>query len=117
MERGSALADQDVAGDDLLAAELLDAEALALGVAAVTSLAACFFLCHGTCAGLAHDLLDLDLREILTVTLFLVRILAAAVLDDADLLAAAVAHDFRRDLAAGHRRRAELVLVAVGDHE
>src|SRR5690349_15048401 len=54
MELRAALAHQDVAGDDALAAELLEAEALGLRIAAVTGTAACFFMCHGIFAGLAH---------------------------------------------------------------
>src|ERR1044072_661736 len=45
---GAALAHDDVAADDALAAELLHAEALRLGIAAVTRRAACFLMCHGS---------------------------------------------------------------------
>src|SRR5690348_12563244 len=43
---GAALAHDDVAGADGLAAELLHAEALALTVAAVAGRAACLLMCH-----------------------------------------------------------------------
>src|SRR6188768_2893395 len=43
---GAALADQDVAGQHLLAAEALDAQPLAVGIAAVARGAACFLVCH-----------------------------------------------------------------------
>src|SRR3954447_18172560 len=43
---GAALADQDVAGENLLTAEALHAQALAVGIAAVARGAACFFVCH-----------------------------------------------------------------------
>src|ERR1043165_8932102 len=46
MELGAALADQDVARDHDLVAELLHAQALAGGIAAVTRTAACFLMCH-----------------------------------------------------------------------
>src|SRR5271170_838695 len=42
----AALANQDVARKHILAAEFLDAETLGMRVAAVTSTAACFFVCH-----------------------------------------------------------------------
>jgi len=42
----AALPAQDVARNDVLAAVAFDAEAFALGIAAVTCRAACFFLCH-----------------------------------------------------------------------
>src|SRR5690349_16832028 len=45
---GATLANQDVAREDLLAAEALHAQALAVGIAAVTRGAACFFVCHRT---------------------------------------------------------------------
>src|SRR5262249_15892139 len=60
---------------------------------------------------------DLHFREVLPVTLLLVIVLAAAVLDDADLVAAAVGHDFAADLAALDGRRANGELVAVADQE
>jgi hypothetical protein len=44
--RRAALAHQDVPGEHLLAAELLDAEALRLGLAPVLGTAACFLVCH-----------------------------------------------------------------------
>src|SRR5687767_71766 len=44
--RRAALAHQDVAGQHLLAAELLDAEPLRLGLAPVLGTAACFLVCH-----------------------------------------------------------------------
>src|SRR5690349_4823527 len=48
--RGAALANQDVAGENGLTAELLHAETLAVRFAAVTSAAACLFMCHGCLA-------------------------------------------------------------------
>src|SRR5579859_7506220 len=47
MELGATLAHQDVAGDDDLAAELLDAETAASGIAPVARGAACLFMGHG----------------------------------------------------------------------
>src|SRR4051812_10212889 len=44
---GAALTHQDVAGNDGLAAELLDAEAAAFGIATVAGRATCFLVCHG----------------------------------------------------------------------
>src|SRR5689334_915490 len=45
---GAALADQDVARQDLLAAEALHTETLAVGIAAVARGTACFLVCHRT---------------------------------------------------------------------
>src|SRR5690606_23272617 len=47
MPLGAALTDDDVAGDDGFAAELLDAEALGFGIATVTRGTASFLVCHG----------------------------------------------------------------------
>ena len=47
METIAHLADQDVAGDDALAAESLDAPSLRLRIAAVAAGALTFFMCHG----------------------------------------------------------------------
>jgi hypothetical protein len=46
MELGAALADDDVAGFDGLAAEDLDAEVLRVGIAAVARGAYALFVCH-----------------------------------------------------------------------
>src|SRR5687767_14908206 len=46
VELGAALADQNVAGDHDLLAELLHAQPLAGGIAAVARTAACFLMCH-----------------------------------------------------------------------
>lgn len=46
VELGAALAHDDVAGDDFLTAELLDAEALAAGVATVADGTLTFLMCH-----------------------------------------------------------------------
>src|SRR5688572_19406077 len=47
MVLGAALAHDDIAGFYQLAAKTLDAQALGLGIAAVTCTTACFFMCHG----------------------------------------------------------------------
>ncbi len=43
---GATLADDDVAGDHMLAAELLDAPALTVAVTAVATTALAFLVCH-----------------------------------------------------------------------
>src|SRR5690606_24397575 len=48
MPLGAALADDDIAGNDRLAAELLDAEAAARRVTTVAGRTACFLVCHGS---------------------------------------------------------------------
>src|SRR5882757_7115819 len=48
MPRGTALTNEDVAGNRGLAARLLQAKATARGVAAVAGRTACFFMCHRT---------------------------------------------------------------------
>ena len=49
--RRTALPDQDVAGQHLLTAEALDAEAFRMRVAAVLGTAACLFVCHANYSG------------------------------------------------------------------
>jgi hypothetical protein len=46
MKPGAALANDDVAGNDCLAAEDLHAEALRLRIATVLAATACFLVCH-----------------------------------------------------------------------
>src|SRR6516165_6252029 len=47
MPGGAALTGNDVTGNDMLAAEDLDAKALALGITSVSRRSACFFVSHG----------------------------------------------------------------------
>jgi hypothetical protein len=56
MPFGAALTNNDVARHDRLVAELLDAEPLAFGVAAVAGRAACFFCVPWDCSGILLDL-------------------------------------------------------------
>jgi hypothetical protein len=42
----AALANQNIAGENILTAELLDTQPLRVGIAAVTSATACFLMCH-----------------------------------------------------------------------
>src|SRR5262249_26799 len=48
MPFGAALANNDVAGEHSFAAELLDAETTASGIATVLGRAACFLVCHSS---------------------------------------------------------------------
>jgi hypothetical protein len=47
MKLGAALTDHDVAGDDGLAAEFLDAEALSMTIAPIESGGLALLMCHG----------------------------------------------------------------------
>src|SRR5208283_5335161 len=57
----SALANQNIAGQDILAAELLDAQSLGVRVAAIASTAAGFFVCHLKSPDLCNDRRDLHI--------------------------------------------------------
>src|SRR5436190_3692477 len=81
VELGAALAHDDRAGRNDLAAEHLDAEHLRLRIAAVTRRAAAFFLCHVSAPLDAApsgrvDRADADLGEILAMPLALLVVLA-----------------------------------------
>ena len=118
--RGAALADQDVAGEHALAAELLHAQTLAVRIAAVTSTAACLFMCHvsaPTTSALSADAGDLDLRVLLAMRALAQVVLAATELHDDLLLALAVLLDDGLDLAALEQRRADLDVVAVTEEQ
>src|SRR5476651_2150740 len=58
---------------------------------------------------LGDDLFDLDHRQILTMTVLATRILAAALLEDDQMFAAALLHDRADNLGAGNGRLADLV--------
>src|SRR5690606_38693897 len=118
VELGAALADDDVAGLDGLAAVHLHAEVLRVGVAAVAGRTTSLLVCHDCFSLLAAtgDAGDLDFGVVLPVSHLLAMVLAAAELDDADLVGAAVADDLRGDGGA-LERVADLDAVAVAEHE
>src|SRR6185503_10906287 len=67
----AALPDDDVAGDDVLAAELLDPAILRVAVAAVARRADALFMCHDILASAESDVVDPDFGEALPVALLL----------------------------------------------
>src|SRR5690606_19863403 len=119
MELGAALADDDVAGLDGLAAVHLHAEVLRIGVAAVARGTYALLVCHGGFSLLlvaTGDAGDLDFGVVLPVPHLLLVVLAAAELDDADLVGAAVADDLGGDRGA-LERVADLDAIGVAEHQ
>src|SRR5262249_42721257 len=101
MELGAALAHQDVAGQHDLAAELLDAETAASGIAPVARGAACLFMGHGGSPLLAGaDAGDLQDRLRLPVADLAPVVVAPPLLEDQDLVALLVLDHGRGDLGA-----------------
>src|SRR5258706_7451596 len=114
MHDRAALPNQDLARVDALAAVDLDAEALRLGIAAVSRASARLLVCHDLPL---DDVVDADLGVRLPVALRLLMVLAAAQLEDLHLVAAAVREHGRLDLGAGNERRADLDAVALADEQ
>src|SRR5579863_389258 len=118
----AALADDDVAGQHLLAPKALHAEALGVGIAAVLGTAACLFVCHDSIlkmmgASAAADLGHLHFGEGLAVRLLPQVVRAALELHHRHFRAPAVAHDGREHLAALERGTADLDLGPLADQE
>src|ERR1035437_40872 len=111
---GAALAHDDAAGAHALAAELLDAAVLRVGVAPVARRAYALFMCHGRFRISELDVVDADFREALPVPLLLGVVLPATELEHDDLFATAVLHDLAGDLGALEGRHADLRGAAVG---
>src|SRR5690606_1470400 len=109
VEVGAALADDNLAGVDLLAAETLDAKSLGVGVTTVAGGACALLMCHVLCLFWLLDAGDLDARELLAVALTLLVAGLVLVLLDDELRAAEVADDLGGDLDLGQ-------LVGVGGH-
>src|SRR5690606_2487173 len=105
MELGAALAHDDVARLNGLAAEDLDAEVLGVGVAAVAGRTTSLLVCHDCFSLLVAtgDAGDLDFGVVLAMSLLLHVVLAAAELDDAHLVGAALGHDLGGDAGALER--------------
>src|SRR6185312_8189235 len=116
MELRAALAHEDGPRVHQLSAEGLEAEALALGIAAVAGRAACFLVCHVVSLWLG-DGVHTDLRVVLPMALGLLVVLAAAQLEDLHLRAAPVGDDGGGYLGPAHQGVTELHGVAVRDHE
>src|SRR5690606_20292052 len=120
MELGAALADDDVAGLDGLAAVHLHAEVLRVGVAAVARGTYALLVCHDCVSCLllvaGGDAGDLDFGVVLPMPHLLLVVLAAAELDDADLVGAAVADDLGGDRGA-LERVADLDAIGVAEHQ
>ncbi len=99
----AALADDDVAGDDGLAAGLLDAEAAAFGIATVAGRAAGFLMCHGVCpSGLSGDAGDAQHGNALAVAVLAAAVLPAALLEDDHLVEPVLRDDGGGDGGASH---------------
>ena len=78
------LTDNDVAGFNDLAAELLEAETLAMGLAAVLGTGLTFLVCHNV--SFLSDFVNLDLGELLAMTIELLEALATDLLEDNHLV-------------------------------
>ena len=107
------LADDDVAGNDLLAAELLHATVLRIAVAAVSRRADALFMCHLKVPLSERDVADADFREALPMTLLLRVILAPLHFEDDDLLVPAVLDDLSGHRRSLERRHADERIVAI----
>src|SRR3954471_7573121 len=115
MHFGAALAHEDLAGVDALAAIDLHAQTLGLRIASVPGAAACFLVCHSELT--LDDVVDVDLGIRLPMSLGFLVVLAPAQLEDAHLVAAAMADDRRFDERARDERRADLDAVARAHEE
>src|SRR5690348_7689214 len=102
MELGAALANDDVAGFDGLAAVQLDAEVFRVGVAAVPRGTYALFVCHGGFSLLVTgaDAGHFDFGVVLPVAHLLAMVLAAAEFHDAHLVGTAVAAHLGGDAGA-----------------
>src|SRR6266481_2322199 len=103
----AALARQNIAGTDRFAAELLNAQPLAVRIASVARGTACLFMCHGS-APSGRDAGDFQHRQILAVAVLTAIMFAATLLEDDDLVAARLLNDRRRNAGACHQRCADL---------
>ena len=93
MVLGTALADDDAAGEDLLAAKNFDAEALGRAVAAVAGGFLTCFMCHGS-GSLGFDGLDLDDGKLLAMAAFALHALALLLLENNHFISFYMFQDF-----------------------
>src|SRR5690348_7069908 len=124
MELGAALAHDDVAGRNRLAAIELHAQVFRVGIAAVARGTYAFLVCHDIClwilfarGRLPGNSGDLDLGVVLPVAHLLAMVLAAAELDDPHLVVAAVRAHLGGHAGAGDVGRTDGDVLAVADHQ
>src|SRR6185295_12637269 len=113
LEAGPALADQDAAGGDELAAEALHPQHLGIRVAAVAGAADALLVRHR----LDLDLGDADRRHRLAMPAVPPVVLPPLELHDQDLVALALRHHLARHLGGGQRLGLEGHLPVVVDQE
>ena len=90
VQLSATLADDDVTGNDLLAAENLHAKTLAVAIAPVAGSSLTFLMCHFGGSFLDGDGVDLDDRKLLAMALLLFVALALLFLEDNDFFSALV---------------------------
>jgi len=117
MDASAALADEDVAGDDGLAAKFLHAEPLRVTVAAVTRCSLTFFVRHGLKCSLCVDGLDLDNGKLLAMALFTFHALALFLFENDDLFTALVLKNGGRHAGAVEDRGANFEVFAFASRE
>src|SRR5208283_2869305 len=101
----AALTNQNIAGKNILAAELLDAQSLGVRVAAIASAAAGFFVCHVSVSKpLCNDRRDLHIGIGLPMGFLTLVMLAAPEFDDAYLVALAMTLNGRNNLGSADIR-------------
>ena len=115
-ELRTALANKDAASGHELAAVFFDAEAFADAVAAVTDTTFTFFMCHKS-GKLSVNLFDLNHRQFLAVTGFLVITFAALHLEADDLIAALMFHNVSHNRRSCDSRGANIDFAIVIDEE
>src|SRR5699024_11112269 len=108
MDVGAALANQNVAGQNVLTVAALDAETLGLRVTAVLGRTYAFFVCHCVIPLLAVDRGDFHLGVGLTMALANHAALLGTIGQDVELLALAVFDNLGDNRSAVHDGRANL---------
>ena len=122
MDPGAELADEDVAGPDILPAEPLYSAPLTSTVAAVPGTAACLFMCHGLSSlgpgfALRCNILDGQGGIVLPVSALDLVPLATLLLEYHHLVGLTLFGDFRLHPDAIQDRAADLDILAIDDHE
>src|SRR5205085_4792812 len=112
---GAILSNDDVAGPYTLAAKALHALVLGIAVAAVARRADAFLVCHLRIPRSAEaDVVDANFSKALTVPALARVVLPSLLLEDDDLVAAAVLDDLAGDFGALQHGNARADVAAVG---
>jgi hypothetical protein len=118
VELGATLTNNNATSQNSFTTETLHAKAFGFGVTTVAGRTASLFMCHLMVSSvLGSDASDFDFSEPLTVAHLFTVMLTTTELDDLDLFATAMSHNFSQNFTASNVWRTDFHFFALGNHQ